>query len=211
MTTSQSLHDEPQQRFDTHGRMTEVVAFELPMTDTAIQHELDAETAMVTGFTPLPIAALEAPLAEAIQQELGDTPFALYSGDVGRGASGYGVAFEIANYIATYGGAVAVMAEGIQLTRRIYKTLQERLGHRPMISVGTAVYLAAADLSERFPNGDFRVHGFGDTRARSPDSSYTGFDCFYVVFERDAELYFYAVDARGEVKYLSDMRLNLPY
>lgn len=211
MKTEPVLDDESQQRFDTHGRMTMVVAFELPITDTAIQLLLETETDMVTGFQPLPMTAVEAPIAETIQQELRDTPFALYSGDVGRGASGYGVALEIANFIATFGGAIATMAGGIEVTRRVYKKLQERLGHRPLISLGTAVYLAAADLSERFPNGDFRLRGAGDTRAQSPDGSYTGFDCFYVIFERDAELFFYSVDARGEVKYLSNARLNQPY
>ena len=210
MAMTQTLDDDEEQRFDTHGRMTRV-GFELPITDSAIQHLLDTEVPMTAGGSSAANDGSRGTVAEMIQQELGDTPFALYSGDVGRGASGYGVAFEIANFIATYGGAIATMAGGIQLTRRIYKKLHERLGHRPMISLGTAVYLAAADLAERFPNGDFRLHGFGDTRAQSPDSSYTGFDCFYVVFERDAELFFYAVDARGKVKYLSDMRLNPPY
>jgi hypothetical protein len=191
--------------------MVTVVGFELPMTDSAIRYLLDTEVDMTEGWPPLPMTAVEPPITETIQQELGDTPFTLYSGDVGRGASGYGVAFEIANIVATFGGAIATMAGGIQLTRRIYKKLRELLGRPPMISLGTAVYLAAADLAERFPNGDFRVHGFGDTNGRQSDSSYTGFDCFYVIFERDAELFFYAVDARGEVKYLSDMRLNLPY
>ena len=197
--------------FPSHGRLTKAVAFSLPITDTAIQYLVETEVDMTTGWPPLPITAIEEPVAETIKQELGDTPFALYSGDVGRGASGYGVAFEIANFIATYGGAIATMVSGYQLTRRIYKKLTERLGHRPMISLGTAVYFAAADLAERFPDGDFKVHGFGDTSGLPSDSSYTGFDCFYVIFERNAELFFYAVDAHGEVKYLSEMRLNLPY
>jgi hypothetical protein len=210
--TVEIVGDESQQQ-ETHGRMTNVVAFELPITDSAINLLLEAETEpdMGTWFKPLPMTAVEAPVAETIQEELGDTPFAIYSGDVGRGASGYGAVLEIANFIATYGGAVAVLAEGAKVVVRLYKKLHERLGHRPLISLGTACYLAAADLSERFPNGDFRLHGFGDTRKQSPDSSYTGFDCFYVVFERDSELFFYAVDARGEVKYLSNMQVRLSY
>lgn len=79
MGTTQSFDDEWQQRFDTHGRMTKVVAFELPITDSAIQHLLETETDMTTGFQPLPMTSVEAPIAETIQQELGDTPFALYS------------------------------------------------------------------------------------------------------------------------------------
>ena len=193
---------------DPHGRMTKVVAFELPMTDSAIN---EWETDIAKAFEPLPMTAVEARIAETIQTELGATPYALYSADVGRGASGYGVALEIANVVATFGGAVATLAGGVELTKRLYKKLHERLGHRPLISLGTACYLAAADLSERFPKCDFRLHGAGDTRAQSPDGSYTGFDCFYVIFERDAELFFYAVDARGEVKYLSNARLNQPY
>jgi len=190
-----------------------VVGFELPITDTAINPLLEAESEPDTGtwFKPLPMTAVEEPVAETIQEELGDTEYALYSASVGRGAEGYGVVLEIANLIATYGGAISTLAGGFALVRRLYKKLHERTGHRPLISQGTAIYLAAADLADRFPEGDFKLHGAGDTRSQSPDGSYTGFDCFYVIFERDAELFFYAVDAYGEVKYLSDTRLNLPY
>ena len=212
VATTQSLDDEKQEH-RKHGRMTMTVAFELPITESAINLLLEAETEpdMGTWLKPLPMTAVEPPVAETIQEELGDTPFAIYSADVGRGASGYGAVLEIANFIATYGGAISTLAGGFELVRRLQKKLHKRTGHPPLISQGTAIYLAAADLADRFPDGDFRIHGAGDTRSQSPDGSYTGFDCFYVVFERDAELYFYSVDAYGEVKYLSNVRLNLPY
>jgi hypothetical protein len=212
VATTQSLDDE-QQEHRIHGRMTMVVAFELPITETAINLLLESETEpdMGTWFKPLPMTPVEPPVAETIQEELSGTEYALYSASVGRGADGYGVALEIANFIATYGGAISTLAGGFKLIRRIQKKLQERTGHRPLVSQGTAIYLAAADLADRFPEGDFTLHGAGDTRSQSPDGSYTGFDCFYVIFERDADLFFYSVDAYGEVKYLSEVRLNLPY
>ena len=191
-----------------HGRMTRVVAFELPINDSGIdQWEADAEK----GIEPLPLTAVESAIAETIQTELRDTPYALYGADVGRGASGYGVVLEVIGVIADVGGAAAALAGGIELTRRLYKKLKERLGHRPLVSLGTATFLAAADLSGRFSHTDFRFHGAGDTRDRPSDWSYTGNDCFYIIFERGPELFFYAVDAYGEVTFLGNARMPQLY
>lgn len=193
-----------------HGRMTKVIAFSLPITDTAINQLLESEADMAMAFEPLPMSAVDPLIAETIQTEL-DAPYALYSSDVGRGASGYGVVLEVIGFIADVGGAAATLVAGIELTRRLYNKLKERLGYRPLISLGTASFLAAADLSERFSNTDFRFHGAGDTRDQSPDGSYTGNDCFYVIFERGPELFFYVVDARGKVKFLGNVQMPQLY
>jgi hypothetical protein len=179
--------------------MTEVVAFELPITDEGIRA---AEADPTEQSSPLSITAIEAGLAETINAELSEQGYALFSADSGRGASGYAVALEIIGVIADVGGATALAVSSIQLTRRLYEKLRNRIGRPPFVSLGTACFLAAAELSERLGHTDFRLHGAGDTRRRPSDSSYTGNDCFYVIFDHGDDLFFYAVDASGKVKYL---------
>jgi hypothetical protein len=190
-----------------HGRMTTVVAFELPITETAIDQLLAAEARIGKDLDTLPITAIDSSLAQTIDSELAGTKYTLYAADAGRGASGYVVALEIAGYIADIGGALATVTAGIHLTRRLYARLRERLGHPPLVSLGTACFLAAADLCERLSSTDFRLHGAGDTRGGSPDRSYSGNDCFYVIFDRGQDLCFYAVDAYGRVTFLGTAQM----
>jgi hypothetical protein len=189
-----------------HGRLTPVVAFELPITESGIDQLLESEADLAAPDL-LPMTAIDPLVADAIQCELAGETFALYSADVGRGAGGYGVALEIVGVIANIGGALATLTGTIVLVQRLYRKLEKHFGHPPLVSLGTACFLAAADLSERFALTDFRLHGTGDTRSNPPDQSYTGNDCFYVIFEHGEDLFFYAVDAQGKVTFLGTARM----
>jgi hypothetical protein len=171
-----------------HGRMTRVVAFELPISTEGMAHLLELES---KGSIPdeLPSSSVEPQLVETIENELVDHKYRLFSADSGRGASGPAVALEILSIVADIGGTIAFMAGTYAVVRRLYDALTKKLGRRPRISLGTATLLAAAHLSDQFDNLDFRLHGAGDTRIQPYDYAYTGNDCFYVIFERDLERY----------------------
>lgn len=66
-------------------------------------------------------------------------------------------------------------------------------------------------MIERTGYEDFKLHGAGDTRGYPTDYSYTGNDCFYVIFDREYDLYFYAVDAYGKVTFLGTAQMPLLY
>jgi hypothetical protein len=100
---------------------------------------------------------------------------------------------------------------GRQANETNLRELRDHLGHAPTISLGTACFLAAADLIERTGHEDFSLHEAGDIRRIPPDYSYTGNDCFYVIFERQNDLYFYAVDAYGKLTFLGTAQMPLLY
>jgi hypothetical protein len=189
-----------------HGRMTRRVAFELPITEAAIDFLLEHETGY-TAPSELPRFAVDDQTLAAIDSEVDPSEYVLMEGDVGRGASGYGVAFELIGRIADVGGVIAFGGAAIATVRRLHQKISERLGRPPLVSLGAACYLAAADFVDRFGTHDFELHGMGDTRLHPPDSAYTGNDCFFVIFQREHDLYFYAVDAYGKTTYLSTVEM----
>lgn len=192
-----------------HGRMTDLVGFELPITDEAIEQLLEAEGDDYVPGRELPATSVSDTLHATVVDALPDDVEARYfEADSGRGASGYAVALELTGYVADVGGAGTILWASALGVRRLYKRLSEALGRRPLISVGTAVYLAAADLSERIGTSDFDLHGRGDARSGSPDASYAGDDHFFVIFERDRVLYSYLIDARGRVHFQGEVQMR---
>jgi hypothetical protein len=187
--------------------MTPVVGFELPISEVALYRLLEEEGLDEAESSNVLPRVLEPALVEEIEAELIGVNHTIVTADSGRGADAYPVALEILSFVADFGGAVATLAGGVALTRRIHRWLQQRLGHRVKVSLGAACFLAAADLEERRGEIDFYFHGGGDTRNRPHDFSYSGNDCFYVIFERKGVLYFYAVDAYGVVTALGEARM----
>jgi hypothetical protein len=181
--------------------MTERVAFQLPITDRGVEYLLELETTRADD-SDLPRFAVESNILAALDSELQPAEYILASADSGRGASGYAVALEIIGRIADVGGTIAFAGASAKLVQKIFGRLTAALDSPPMISLGAACYLAAADCADRIGSADFRLHGAGDTRREQIDSSYTGNDCFFVIFEKEYELYFYAVDAYGTVTFL---------
>jgi hypothetical protein len=190
-----------------HGRMTDLVALELPITEEAIEELLESEGDWEPG-SQLPASAVAPDVHAAITELLPDGSFAYFDADSGRGASGYAVALEVMGYVADAGGVLALGAMAFNRTRHLYERLRQRIGRRPLVSLGAAVHLAAADLVDRLGTDEFTLHGRGDARTGSPDASYSGDDRFWVIFERDLTLYVYIVDAYGRVTYLRDLRMR---
>jgi len=185
-----------------HGRMTDAVAFELPITEEAIDALLEAEGADYKPGQQLPMTAVSPELRDVLIDELTEGAYTLFEADSGRGASGNAVALEIMGHIADAGGVIAVSAAAYTGTQRIYQRLRSAMGRRPLISLGAAVHLAAADLVDRLGTTDLQVHGYGDARTPAPDASYSGEDHFFVVFAHRQDLHSYLVDARGRTHYL---------
>lgn len=191
-----------------HGRMTDVVAFELPITVEGVDF-LEADESACNAGRELPLSAVSEDLRAVVMNALPEEAHArFYDADSGRGASGYAVALEVAGYVADVFGAGTATWLGAQGVRRLYERIAGRLGRRPLISLGTAVFLAAADLSEKVGAVDFRLHGRGDARTGAPDASFSGEDHFFVIFERDRTLHSYLVDARGRVHYQGTLRMR---
>jgi 3-oxoacyl-[acyl-carrier-protein] synthase III len=187
--------------------MTSVVAFELPVAEEAVLQHLEEEAIDEARIDEVIPKALDPALTAALAQELAGTEYGLFAADSGRGASGYAVALEVLSIVANFGGATATIAGGIALTSRLYRWLQQRLSQRVKVSLGAACFLAAAHLADRLGQVEFRLHGAGDTRNRPHDFAYTGNDCFYVIFERRLDLFFYAVDAYGDVTPLGEAKI----
>ena len=192
-----------------HGRMTDVVAFELPITDRAIDELLEAEDGTYEIGREMPDWSVPEDLHAAVLEALPDgAEPRYYDADSGRGASGYAIALELVGYVADVGGATTaawLAAKGVQ---RLYERIRKQMGQRPLISLGTAVYLAAADLSERLGTDDFELYGRGDARSDVPDASYSGDDHFFVFFAKERTLHSYLIDARGRVHYQGELRMR---
>ena len=189
--------------------MTDAVGFELPITHEAVGVLLAAEGLEFDSDQQLSSDSVPSEIHEAVVECLPDGANSRYfQADSGRGASGYAVALELAGYIADVGGAGTALWASAVGVRRLYDRLRQAMGRRPLVSMGTAVYLAAADLSERIGTSAFHLHGRGDARSGSPDASYSGDDHFYIIFERDRVLYSYLVDARGRVHFLGELTMR---
>ncbi len=151
-----------------HGRMTDVVAFELPITDRGIEWIESLSPSREVGIE-LPANSVPEDVRAAVLDALPpDADAKYYEADSGRGASGWAVALEVAGYVADVFGAGTAAWLSAQGVRRLHQRLTRRLGRHPLISLGTAVFLAAADLSERLGTSEFSLHGRGDARTGSP-------------------------------------------
>lgn len=192
-----------------HGRMTDVVGFELPITEAAIESLIGSEDGQWTGRQELADDSVPGAVRSAVLESLpNDVEPRYFEAESGRGASGYAVALELLGYVADVGGAGTVLWTMAMVVRRLYRNLQDVMGRRPLVSMGTAVYLAAADLSELIGVYDFQLHGSGDTRSSIHDAAYTGDDHFFVIFERNRVLYSYIVDARGRVHFQGELKMR---
>ncbi len=202
-TLPEMLRDEHRR---LHGRMTDVVGFELPMTEEAIEQLIMGEGTGREEGQERPSTWVPAEVHAAVLEALpeGAQP-KYYEADSGRGASGYAIALELVGFVANVGGAATTVWLGAKGIRNLYDRIRRQLGHPPLISLGTATYLAAADLSERIGSHEFELYGSGDARTHAEDSSYSGYDYFYVFFEKNRVLYSYIVDARGQVHFQTEL------
>jgi hypothetical protein len=191
----------------SHGRMTDAIAFELPVSQDWLHSVKDPYTTV----SP-PLESVEPALLDAINAELPDGYMGkLHHADTGRGASGVAIAWEIVQGVSDTGGALAFVAGSIHLTKRIYNALRSKLGRRPMVSLGAAIYLAAADLTDRLQGStDFSLFGADDMSGAREDGAYTGEDLFWIAFLQHNSLFVYLVHADGEVVFLRKVERHDP-
>ena len=73
----------------------------------------------------------------------------------------------------------------------------------PLVSLGAAEHLAAADLIDREQTQAITLVGSGDVTSNSSDRAFTVADAFWVVLSEEGErLHHYQVDAYGRVTYV---------
>ena len=191
-----------------HGRMTDRIAFEAPITPDYIERVYDG----IDSDNPLPPEA--APPAEfaAISEELSDDyEVRVYLADSGRGASGIAISLEIIGHVADVGGVIAFSAAIASTVKRIHRKLTVIRGRKPNVSLGAAIHLAAADLIDRTGNSDFVLHGAGDSTNAELDGSYTGLDLFWIAFAQGSQIHFYVVKADGDPQLLGTIERPDPH
>ena len=188
------------------GRLSPYVAFEI--TGSGMEFDRYFNYVESGGGTD-DHEALKSFLAPGLLQEIteaaGTNNVRVVDADSGRGASGYAIAVELLEFMATVGGATAFLAGAARTVRHAYTVVKRRLGQAPVISVGAAAYLAAADLIDRIDDADFTLMNAGDVRDELVDFAYTGEDHFYVIFQRKREMFFYLVEPRGEVSFVGSV------
>lgn len=177
-------------------RLDEGVSFEVSTTSDA-WHAYFADPSQDSGN-----AMVDSDLLSGVRKVASDVEVRGRPADVGRGASGYGAALELLLTIGGVGGGLTTLWQAGVITSAAYRAVRDRLGHRPNVSLGAATFLAAADLTDRLGHCNFTLLGSGDTNSTPPDSSFTGDDTFWVVFDRSPDLYVYILAANGRVHYL---------
>jgi hypothetical protein len=144
----------------------------------------------------------DAELLAEIEAEAGRQPIGRPA-SVGRGASAVGLAIQFGEALATLGGAAAAIKGTIMGVRAAYQRLSRRLGRLPLVSIGAAEHLAAADFIDRHNTASFTLVGSGDVMSSPPDRDFTGGDAFWIILaDADQRLHFYQVDAYGRVTYV---------
>ena len=110
------------------------------------------------------------------------------------------VAVEVIEAVAAVGGAGAFAAQVARRVQRMYGKVAEAVGRKPLISRGTAEWLAIADLNDRQPRELCWRYASGDAGPASPGPGRRG-DMFFVVLSTRRELHHYVVSAYGDLSY----------
>ena len=191
--------EERTERRAGHDLLMDRMSDEVLMLIGALPEDSDGETELRDCLDP--------PEAEALAhiEQHADRSLALHEADAGRGAAHSGIAVEIVESVAILGGATAAVREAARLVVWAYHKTAVITDRRPMVSLGTAEYLALADLCARV-DATPRVCTSGDMNSNSPDRSFTGGDAFYVVLaaEADPRLHHYHITGYGEVIYVGE-------
>jgi len=137
-----------------------------------------------------------------------DASVRLRPASYGRGAEVLGVAVEVLTTVGSIYGSYAAIKDITGQVRQSYEALRRRLGRRPLISLGTARALAAAEVAERLGHDDFALLGSGDVAALSTDSSFTGEDAFWVSFHEHTVLHVCVVEADGRVHFMGSVSMH---
>lgn len=130
----------------------------------------------------------------------------------GRGADISGIALQVAEVIGLYGGVAMTLIESARGVRWGYRRLARARGVRPMVSLGAAEHLSAADLVDKVgEEAQLALVGSGDMQSQNHDRSFTGGDAFFVVLSDGRQLHHYHVSAFGETFYIGVSPLIPPW
>ena len=140
----------------TVNRLDPAVVFTI---DALIDDETD-------GLQDPPLTAATAQAVAEIGKDLGSRP-TLRPADVGRGASGIGFALQVLEAIDTYGGRTALTGTAALAVRRCYRRLRKTAGKAPLVSLGAAQFLAAADLVDRIGRNEIQLYESGGARRKA--------------------------------------------
>lgn len=195
---------------DAGNRLTPHPAFELSRDAFDFDRYFDITESHGSGLSKADLTDLVDP--EVLSEVRAELPqgaqVRAMDADTGRGASGLGLALEIIGIVADVGGVAAVLVASAKTIKKIYDILTERMGRRPVVSLGAAKYLAADDLFKRTNSKDVELIGAGDVRDQVPDFAYTGEDHFYVIFQQGRQMYFYLVEPDGRARFVGSVERN---
>lgn len=181
-----------------HGRSTDAIGIELPLRDG--YDDIDFE--QTSGDGSVPLDAVDPALLAEIDAVASNLRYRLFPADAGRGASGQAIAWEVIGHVSDVGGVLALAWGTANGVRLVYRAIAKKLGRRPCVSLGTATFLAAADLCDRLGHDTFELASRGEVVDPPPDFSYTGDNYFFCFFRADARLHSYIVHEFGRVSYL---------
>ncbi len=88
----------------------------------------------------------------------------------GRGAEVLGVAAQLLTDVGAVYGGVAALLDASAKVRAAYEAIRRRFGHRPLVSLGTARALAAAEVATKLGHADFSLLGSGDVNSTPADA-----------------------------------------
>ncbi len=184
--------------------MTDVPAFEVPMTDEYVDALINSEGTDTEPSEDIPLA--DPGLVTAVKSGLpSDATVEVHSAETGRGAEGYAAVLELLGVLASVGGTIAFGKEAYKVVKRTYDAIAQRLGSPPCVSLGAARFLAMAHLASHLGSDDIDLVASGDLSEAPPDFSFSGFDNFWVALRYEDRLYNYVVDARGRPYLVGDV------
>jgi hypothetical protein len=177
-------------------RMSRQVCMVVPLTDDPALMDAVEEDRLDDL-----LAAVDPGLVAALDQS--GRPAVGRRADVGRGAGAVGIAIDLGEALATLGGAAAAIKGTVVAVRSAYRSLSRRLGRLPLVSLGAAEHLAAADVIDRHGADTFTLVGSGDVSSANHDRAFTGGDAFWIIFaDESGSLHHYQVDSYGRVWYV---------
>ncbi len=160
------------------------------------------------GYEPDFAEVLDARTAHALEQiSPSATRLQLVHAAFGLQAGWLAVAVEIIDAAEAIEAAGAFAAQATSRAKRLYTTVTEAVGHKPLVSRGAAEWLAAADLNDRQPNGPCRRYASGDATPATPGPSRRD-EAFFVVLSTRRELHHYFVSVYGDISHMGPSPLS---
>ena len=153
-----------------------------------------------SGMDIDPREGLDAATTEALGQIKSAVPHRpeLLRASFGLDTSWLGVAIEVIEAIGAAGTGGAHASRVARRVKELYSKVTAALGRKPLISRGTAEWLAIADLADREPSSGCWRYASGDINRMSPSPAAKQ-DMFFVVLSTRRELHHYHISVYGDL------------